>query len=114
MKITKNQLRQIIRESYDDIGIDDYDPMYSRVYTMDNVGEVISAVEAAIDAIGAAERAIRKAGSEAGKMLDHENEAERIFRIIFSVATKLIDKGNELNDMSTELKDLERMLENME
>ena len=112
MKITNGQLKQIIRESYG--GLDDYDPMYTSFYTANSVKAAIDAVGAAIDAVGTAERAIRKAGSEAGKMLDHENEAERIYRIISNVATKLMDKGNELNDMSTSLKDLERMLENME
>jgi len=112
MKITKGQLKQIIRESYD--GIDDYDPMYTRFHTMNSVDAATDAVETAINAVGAAERALRKAGSEAGKMFDHENEAERIFLIIFNMTKKLIDKGNELNDMSTELKDLGRILENME
>ena len=105
MKITKGQLKQIIRESYDDI--DGYDPMYTSFYTANSV-------RTAIDAVGAAERALQKAGSEAGKMLDHENEAERIFRTTLRVATKLIDKGNELEDISVSLKDLENMLENME
>lgn len=112
MKITKGQLKQIIRESYDDI--DGYDPMYTSFYTANSVKAANDAVGAAIDAVKEAELAIRKAGSEAGKMLDHENEAERIFRIIFNVATKLIDKGKELEDISVSLKDLENMLENME
>ena len=112
MKITKGQLKQIIRESYDDI--DGYDPMYTSFHTANSVKAANDAIGAAIDAVEAAKRAIRKAGSEAGKMLDHENEGERIYRIISNMATKLMDKGNELNDMRMSLKDLENMLENME
>ena len=80
MKITKRQLKQIIRESYDDTA--DYNPRNVR-------RDAILAVRAAIVSV-------REAGVAVGKMMYNENEGMGAFE--------------KLNWMGTELEDLEREL----
>ena len=83
IKITKGQLRQIIRESYDDTT--GYNPRNTR-------RDAIVAVRAAIVAV-------REAGAEVGKMMYNENEGMGAFE--------------KLNWMGTELEDLERELQDL-
>lgn len=83
MKITKGQLKQIIRESYDDTT--GYNPRNTR-------RDAVLAVRAAIVAV-------REASNEVGKMMYNENEGMSAFE--------------KLTWMSTELEDLERELQGL-